>query len=129
MHTRDAAPLNKLLLAWTWPRGYVAAEADIYAVGFGGGQVVSPTAVRVLLTEDYRVTQRGRGRSGQRGHFDLATRCHRAAADFAPSARPRARPGNGQFAASGQWVTVGVGQPTLMIGGLDRAGMPAADIG
>ena len=94
----------------------------IYAVGFGGGQVDITNGKFVFsCTEAYRVTN---GRIGAPvkgatliGDGPSALRHVRAIGnDMALD------PGMGNCGKQGQWVPVGVGQPTLLIGGLTVGG-------
>ena len=97
----------------------------IYAVGFGGGQVDITNGKFVFsCTEAYRV-KNGKIGSPIKGATligDGATALKKIRAvgnDLALD------PGMGNCGKNGQWVPVGVGQPTLMIGGLTIGG--AAD--
>ncbi|MBU3030072.1 metalloprotease TldD [Paracoccus marinaquae] len=94
----------------------------IYAVGFGGGQVDITNGKFVFsCTEAYRV------RNGQLGDpirgatliGDGATALQQIRAVGNDMALD---PGIGNCGKQGQWVPVGVGQPTLMIGGLTVGG-------
>ena len=97
----------------------------IYAVGFGGGQVDITNGKFVFsCTEAYRVRDgvvgdpiRGATLIGDGA---TALQCVRAIGnDMALD------PGIGNCGKQGQWVPVGVGQPTLMIGGLTVGGSAA----
>lgn len=97
----------------------------IYAVGFGGGQVDITNGKFVFsCTEAYRV-QGGEVGEPIRGATligDGATALQQIRAvgnDLALD------PGIGNCGKQGQWVPVGVGQPTLMIGGLTVGGSAA----
>jgi TldD protein len=105
------------------PAGIVASLKDgIYAVGFGGGQVDITNGKFVFsCTEAYRV----RGGVIQEpvkgatliGDGATALKHIRAIGnDLALD------PGIGNCGKAGQWVPVGVGQPTLLIGGLTVGG-------
>jgi TldD protein len=94
----------------------------IYAVGFGGGQVDITSGKFVFsCTEAYRVEN---GKIGAPvkgatliGDGPAAMRQIRAiGSDMALD------PGIGNCGKAGQWVPVGVGQPTLLIGGLTVGG-------
>ena len=94
----------------------------IYAVGFGGGQVDITNGKFVFsCTEAYRVKN---GKVGQPikgatliGDGATALKQIRALGnDMALD------PGMGSCGKAGQWVPVGVGQPTVMIGGLTVGG-------
>ena len=97
----------------------------IYAVGFGGGQVDITNGKFVFsCTEAYRVTngQVGEPIRGATLIGDGATALQQIRAignDLALD------PGIGNCGKQGQWVPVGVGQPTLMIGGLTVGGSAA----
>ena len=108
------------------PAGIVASLRDgIYAVGFGGGQVDITNGKFVFsCTEAYRVrngvvgepvkgaTLIGDGATALRGIRAIGN-------DMALD------PGIGNCGKAGQWVPVGVGQPTLLIGGLTVGGSQA----
>ena len=97
-------------------------KAGIYAVGFGGGQVDITNGKFVFsCTEAYRVEngQIGAPVKGATLIGDGATAMQQIRAlgnDMALD------PGMGNCGKAGQWVPVGVGQPTLMIGGLTVGG-------
>ena len=105
------------------PSDIVAAIKDgIYAVGFGGGQVDITNGNFVFsCTEAYRV------RNGKVG----APISNAALIGDGPTALKHIRaigndlqldPGVGMCGKSGQWVPVGVGIPTVLIGGLTVGG-------
>ncbi|MEZ5779069.1 MAG: metalloprotease TldD [Paracoccaceae bacterium] len=110
----------------TEPGAIIADLRDgIYAVGFGGGQVDVTNGKFVFsCTEAYRVKN---GRIGAPvkgatliGDGATALRNIRAVGnDMALD------PGIGNCGKAGQWVPVGVGQPTLLIGGLTVGGSAA----
>ena len=97
----------------------------IYAVGFGGGQVDITNGKFVFnCTEAYRV---------KNGVVGAPVRGATLIGD-GPTAMRQIRaigndmaldPGIGNCGKAGQWVPVGVGQPTLMIGGLTVGGSAA----
>ena len=94
----------------------------IYAVGFGGGQVDTTSGKFVFsCTEAYRVKD-GKVGAPVKGATligDGATALQQIRAlgnDMALD------PGMGNCGKQGQWVPVGVGQPTVMIGGLTVGG-------
>lgn len=94
----------------------------IYAVGFGGGQVDTTSGKFVFsCTEAYRVKD-GKVGAPVKGATligDGATALQQIRAlgnDLALD------PGMGNCGKQGQWVPVGVGQPTVMIGGLTVGG-------
>ena len=105
------------------PASIVASLKDgIYAVGFGGGQVDITNGKFVFsCTEAYRV---------QNGKIGAPVKGSTLIGD-GPTAMRHIRalgndmaldPGIGNCGKAGQWVPVGVGQPTLMIGGLTVGG-------
>ncbi|WP_424964652.1 MULTISPECIES: metalloprotease TldD [unclassified Dinoroseobacter] len=114
----------------TYMLGGDAAPADIvadlkdgiYAVGFGGGQVDITSGKFVFsCTEAYRV-RNGKVGAPVKGATLIGD---------GPTAMQQVRgigndmaldPGMGNCGKAGQWVPVGVGQPTLMIGGLTVGG-------
>jgi TldD protein len=94
----------------------------IYAVGFGGGQVDITNGKFVFsCTEAYRVKNGKRGApvKGATLIGDGATALKQIRGlgnDFALD------PGMGTCGKQGQWVPVGVGQPSVLIGGLTVGG-------
>ncbi|MEL6994935.1 MAG: metalloprotease TldD [Pseudomonadota bacterium] len=112
-----------MLAGETAPEDILADLKDgIYAVGFGGGQVDITTGKFVFsCTEAYRV-KNGKPGAPLKGATligDGATALREIRAvgnDLALD------PGIGTCGKQGQWVPVGVGQPTLMIGGLTIGG-------
>ena len=106
------------------PEEIVADLKDgIYAVGFGGGQVDITNGKFVFsCTEAYRV-QDGKVGAPVKGATligDGATALQKIRAIGNDMALD---PGIGNCGKAGQWVPVGVGQPTLMIGGLTVGGV------
>ena len=109
------------------PGDIVADLKDgIWAVGFGGGQVDITNGKFVFsCTEAYRV-RNGKVMEPVKGATligDGATALKNIRAlgnDMALD------PGMGNCGKAGQWVPVGVGQPTVMIGGLTVGGSAAA---
>jgi TldD protein len=108
------------------PEGILASLKDgIYAVGFGGGQVDITNGKFVFsCTEAYRV---------QNGKLGAPVKGATLIGD-GPTAMKHVRaigndmaldPGIGNCGKGGQWVPVGVGQPTLLIGGLTVGGSAA----
>ncbi|MGP9788616.1 metalloprotease TldD [Roseinatronobacter sp. NSM] len=94
----------------------------IYAVGFGGGQVDITNGKFVFsCTEAYRVKDGKVGApvTGATLIGDGATALTKIRAIGNDMALD---PGMGTCGKAGQWVPVGVGQPTLMIGGLTVGG-------
>ncbi|SHJ15402.1 TldD protein [Palleronia salina] len=98
----------------------------IYAVGFGGGQVDITNGKFVFsCTEAYRV-KNGKVGAPVKGATligDGATALQKIRAVGNDMALD---PGIGNCGKAGQWVPVGVGQPTLMIGGLTVGGSAAS---
>jgi len=105
------------------PTDIIADLKDgIYAVGFGGGQVDITNGKFVFsCTEAYRV---------QNGKIGAPVKGATLIGD-GPAAMKQIRgigndmaldPGIGNCGKAGQWVPVGVGQPTLMIGGITVGG-------
>ena len=115
---------NTYMMAGTEdPQSIVASLKDgIYAVGFGGGQVDITNGKFVFsCTEAYRVRNGviGAPVKGATLIGDGATALKQIRAignDL------QLDPGIGNCGKAGQWVPVGVGQPTLMIGGLTIGG-------
>lgn len=115
---------NTYMLAGTEdPAAMVADLKDgIYAVGFGGGQVDITNGKFVFsCTEAYRV---------QNGKIGAPVKGATLIGDGATALRNiraigndlRLDPGIGNCGKAGQWVPVGVGQPSLLIGGLTVGG-------
>ena len=105
------------------PAAILAELKDgIYAVGFGGGQVDITNGKFVFsCTEAYRVKD---------GKIGAPVKGATLIGD-GPAAMKQVRaigndlaldPGIGNCGKAGQWVPVGVGQPTLLIGGLTVGG-------
>ncbi|MFV0358664.1 metalloprotease TldD [Tropicimonas sp.] len=108
------------------PADIVADLKDgLYAVGFGGGQVDITNGKFVFsCTEAYRV-RNGKIGAPVRGATligDGATALRRITAIGNDMALD---PGIGNCGKAGPWVPVGVGQPTLRIGGLTVGGSAA----
>ncbi len=94
----------------------------IHAVGFGGGQVDITNGKFVFsCTEAYQVKdgKRGAPMKGATLIGDGATALNHIRAIGNDMALD---PGMGNCGKAGQWVPVGVGQPTLLIGGLTVGG-------
>ncbi|MFT4151231.1 MAG: metalloprotease TldD [Paracoccaceae bacterium] len=108
------------------PRDILAGLKDgIWAVGFGGGQVDITSGKFVFsCTEAYRVRNGvvGEPVKGATLIGDGATALRQIRAIGNDMALD---PGIGNCGKAGQWVPVGVGQPTLMIGGLTIGGQAA----
>ena len=97
----------------------------IYAVGFGGGQVDITNGKFVFsCTEAYRVRN---GEVGEpiRGATLIGDGATALQAIRAVGTDLHLDPGVGNCGKQGQWVPVGVGQPTLLIGGLTVGGSAA----
>ena len=105
------------------PEDVVAEVRDgIWAVGFGGGQVDITSGKFVFsCTEAYRVKNGvvGNPVKGATLIGDGATALRQIRAIGNDMALD---PGMGNCGKAGQWVPVGVGQPTLLIGGLTVGG-------
>lgn len=108
------------------PAAMVADLQDgIYAVGFGGGQVDITNGKFVFsCTEAYRVKNGviGAPVKGATLIGDGATALQKIRGIGNDMALD---PGIGNCGKAGQWVPVGVGQPSLMIGGLTVGGAAA----
>ena len=115
---------NTYMLGGTTDPGDMVADlADgIYAVGFGGGQVDITNGKFVFsCTEAYRV------RNGQIGEPVKGATLIGDGASALRHIRAIGNdmaldPGMGNCGKAGQWVPVGVGQPSLLIGGLTIGG-------
>ena len=105
------------------PAGMVSDVRDgILAVGFGGGQVDITSGKFVFsCTEAYRIRNGVRGApvKGATLIGDGATALRQIRAIGNDMALD---PGIGNCGKAGQWVPVGVGQPSLLIGGLTVGG-------
>jgi TldD protein len=118
---------NTIMLGGTADPAAILADLKdgIYAVGFGGGQVDITNGKFVFsCTEAYRV-KNGRVGAPVKGATligDGATALKHVRAIGNDMALD---PGIGNCGKNGQWVPVGVGQPTLMIGGLTVGGSAA----
>jgi TldD protein len=118
---------NTIMLGGTADPAAILADLKdgIYAVGFGGGQVDITNGKFVFsCTEAYRVKD-GRVGAPVKGATligDGATALKHVRAIGNDMALD---PGIGNCGKNGQWVPVGVGQPTLMIGGLTVGGSAA----
>ena len=108
------------------PESLVAEVRDgILATGFGGGQVDITSGKFVFsCTEAYRIRNGRRGApvKGATLIGDGATALRQIRAIGNDMALD---PGIGNCGKSGQWVPVGVGQPSLLIGGLTVGGAAA----
>ncbi len=94
----------------------------IWAVGFGGGQVDITNGKFVFsCTEAYRV-KNGKVGAPVKGATLIGDGATALKGIRAIGNDMRLDPGIGNCGKAGQWVPVGVGQPTLMIGGLTVGG-------
>ena len=94
----------------------------IYAVGFGGGQVDITNGKFVFsCTEAYRV-RNGKIGAPVKGATLIGDGATALKGIRAIGNDLKLDPGIGNCGKAGQWVPVGVGQPTLMIGGLTVGG-------
>ncbi|WP_179378852.1 metalloprotease TldD [Jannaschia marina] len=108
------------------PGDIVADVKDgIYAVGFGGGQVDITNGKFVFsCTEAYRVKD-GRVGAPVKGATLIGDGATALKGIRAIGNDMALDPGMGNCGKQGQWVPVGVGQPTLLIGGLTVGGSAA----
>jgi len=115
---------NTYMLGGDTPPADIVADLKdgIYAVGFGGGQVDITNGKFVFsCTEAYRVKD---------GKVGAPVKGATLIGDGATALKHirgigndmSLDPGMGNCGKAGQWVPVGVGQPTLMIGGLTVGG-------
>jgi TldD protein len=105
------------------PEEIVADVKDgIYAVGFGGGQVDITNGKFVFsCTEAYRVKD-GKVGAPVKGATLIGDGATALQKIRAVGNDMKLDPGIGNCGKAGQWVPVGVGQPTLLIGGLTVGG-------
>ena len=110
----------------TDPRDILADLKDgLYAVGFGGGQVDITTGKFVFsCTEAYRV-RNGKVGAPVKGATLLGDGATARKQIRAVGNDMALDPGSGNCGKQGQWVPVGVGQPTMMLGGLTVGGSVA----
>ena len=108
------------------PEAIVADVKDgIYAVGFGGGQVDITNGKFVFsCTEAYRV-ENGKVGAPVKGATLIGDGATALKHIRAVGNDMKLDPGIGNCGKNGQWVPVGVGQPTLLIGGLTVGGSAA----
>jgi TldD protein len=126
-HTPMPRMTNTIMEGGNASRDEVIAELKdgIYAVGFGGGQVDITNGKFVFsCTEAYRVKNGVIGAPVKGATIigdgpEAMSRIRAIANDMALD------PGIGNCGKAGQWVPVGVGQPTLLIGGLTVGGSAA----
>ncbi|SFT00209.1 TldD protein [Sulfitobacter marinus] len=115
---------NTYMLGGNVAPGDIVADLKdgIYAVGFGGGQVDITNGKFVFsCTEAYRV-QNGVVGAPVKGATLIGDGATALKHIRAIGNDPTLDPGMGNCGKAGQWVPVGVGQPTLMIGGLTVGG-------
>jgi TldD protein len=107
----------------TDPKDIVADLKDgIWAVGFGGGQVDITNGKFVFsCTEAYRV-ENGKVGAPVKGATLIGEGANALNKIRALGNDMALDPGMGNCGKQGQWVPVGVGQPTVMIGGLTVGG-------
>ena len=118
---------NTYMLGGAADPGAIVADVKdgIYAVGFGGGQVDITNGKFVFsCTEAYRV-QNGRIGAPVKGATLIGDGATALRNIRAIGNDMRLDPGIGNCGKAGQWVPVGVGQPTLLIGGLTVGGSAA----
>ncbi|OHC45214.1 MAG: metalloprotease TldD [Rhodobacteraceae bacterium GWE1_64_9] len=108
------------------PAGMVGDLKDgIWAVGFGGGQVDITSGKFVFsCTEAYRV-QNGKIGAPVKGATLIGDGATALKNIRAIGNDMKLDPGIGNCGKAGQWVPVGVGQPSLLIGGLTVGGSAA----
>ncbi len=108
------------------PKSILAGLEDgIYAVGFGGGQVDITSGKFVFsCTEAYRV-KNGQVGAPVKGATLIGDGATALMQIRAVGNDPELDPGIGNCGKAGQWVPVGVGLPTLRIGGLTVGGSAA----
>ncbi len=126
-HTPMTRMTNTYMLGGNVDPGDIVGDVKdgIYAVGFGGGQVDITNGKFVFsCTEAYRVKNGvvGAPVKGATLIGDGATAMTQVRAIGNDMALD---PGMGNCGKNGQWVPVGVGQPTLLIGGLTVGGSAA----
>ncbi|MBV0911301.1 metalloprotease TldD [Anianabacter salinae] len=126
-HTPMPRMTNTYMLSGNTTPGDIVADVKdgIYAVGFGGGQVDITNGKFVFsCTEAYRVKDGKIGApvKGATLIGDGATALQKIRGIGNDMALD---PGIGNCGKAGQWVPVGVGQPTLLIGGLTVGGSAA----
>ncbi len=111
------------------PAEIVADVKDgIYAVGFGGGQVDITNGKFVFsCTEAYRVRD-GKVGAPVKGATLIGDGATALKKIQAIGNDMKIDPGIGNCGKAGQWVPVGVGQPTLLIGGLTVGGSAARNL-
>ncbi len=115
---------NTIMLGGQTDPADILADLDdgIYAVGFGGGQVDITNGKFVFsCTEAYRVAN-GKVGAPVKGATLIGDGATALKQIRALGNDMDLDPGMGTCGKAGQWVPVGVGQPTVMIGGLTVGG-------
>ncbi|OUS22288.1 metalloprotease TldD [Rhodobacterales bacterium 59_46_T64] len=115
---------NTYMLGGDATRDEVVSELKdgIYAVGFGGGQVDITNGKFVFsCTEAYRV-ENGKVGAPVKGATLIGDGATALKQIRALGNDMELDPGMGNCGKQGQWVPVGVGQPTVLIGGLTVGG-------
>ncbi|ASM72969.1 MULTISPECIES: metalloprotease TldD [Roseobacteraceae] len=123
-HTPMPRMTNTYMLGGNVTPGDIVTDLKdgIYAVGFGGGQVDITNGKFVFsCTEAYRV-QNGVVGAPVKGATLIGDGATALQQIRAIGNDPALDPGMGNCGKAGQWVPVGVGQPTLLIGGLTVGG-------
>ena len=118
---------NTYMLSGEADPGDIVADVKdgIYAVGFGGGQVDITNGKFVFsCTEAYRV-KNGKVGAPVKGATLIGDGATALQQIRAIGNDMTLDPGIGNCGKAGQWVPVGVGQPTLLIGGLTVGGSAA----
>ncbi|MEM9318431.1 MAG: metallopeptidase TldD-related protein [Pseudomonadota bacterium] len=118
---------NTYMLGGEAPPDAIVADLQdgIYAVGFGGGQVDITNGKFVFsCTEAYRV-ENGKIGAPVKGATLIGDGATALKGIRAIGNDMALDPGMGNCGKAGQWVPVGVGQPTLLIGGLTVGGSAA----
>ena len=118
---------NTYMLGGSTAPGDIVADVKdgIYAVGFGGGQVDITNGKFVFsCTEAYRV-RNGVVQEPVKGATLIGDGATALTNIRAIGNDMALDPGMGNCGKQGQWVPVGVGQPTLLIGGLTVGGSAA----
>ena len=108
------------------PEDVVAEMRDgIHAVGFGGGQVDITSGKFVFSCTEAYLVRGGKRGAPVKGATLIGDGATALKAIRAIGSDLALDPGVGNCGKAGQWVPVGVGQPTLLIGGLTVGGSAA----
>ena len=126
-HTPMPRMTNTYMLSGGADPGSILADLKdgIHAVGFGGGQVDITSGKFVFSCTEAYLVRNGKVGAPVKGATligDGATALRQIRAIGTDMALD---PGIGNCGKAGQWVPVGVGQPTLLIGGLTVGGSAA----